>query len=866
MCMAVTILPSTILAADTGEDAVNPYYAAIIAMKEEYPEGTSWDNSNVYYWNGGWGAGGAGCAGFAFLLSDAAFGDAPAVKLTDITIEDVRIGDILRINNDTHSVIVLEVYEDHVVIAEGNYGGCVHWGRTLTADQVAEATYMLTRYGTVSDDLVPDSSEDTVTETEKPDDTFEETEDETENTEDTTDIAASGTCGENVTWTLSKSGVLTFDGEGDVTYSEYLDRGPWNDCGIDITYVKIGANVSIFDSEFQSMRYITAFDVDENNPYYSNDAYGVLFNKDKTLLMQMPGAFSGSYTVPDSVTTIQSNAFSGCENLTSVSIPDSVTRMDTLVFQRCSSLTNVTIGNGMTYLPAETFYNCQNLRQVTLGDNITYIGERAFYNCVNLTEVNIPDQVEEIERYAFQNCTSLTTLELPEGLTTIAPAAFINCGLTEITIPEGVSIISNSMFANCENLTKIEFTGDAPTFVRTAFDNVTATAYYPAENSTWTSDVMKNYGGNITWVPSDTAVLEITSQPTTQKVNAGSNANFNVAATGTGLSYQWQYKTSSSGSWTNCTATGNKTASMTVSATCAKSGYYYRCKVTDVIGTVKYTNVVRLYVLGVKTQPTTQKVKAGATATFKVSATGANKTYQWQTKTSSSSKWANCTFTGSKTATMSVPATTARNGYYYRCKITDDAGNVVYTNTVRLYVLGVKVQPTTQKVKAGTTAKFTVSATGSGKTYQWQCKTRSSGSWRNCTFTGSKTATMSVSATTDRNGYYYRCKITDSAGNVIYTNAVRLYVLGIKTQPTSKTVKSGNTAKFTVSATGSGLTYQWQYKTSSGTWKNTTLTGAKTATLSVKGTSARNGMQYRCKITDSAGNVIYTNAVKLTVK
>ena len=271
--------------------------------------------------------------------------------------------------------------------------------------------------------------------------------------------------------------------------------------------------------------------------------------------------------------------------------------------------------------------------------------------------------------------------------------------------------------------------------------------------------------------------------------------------------------------------------------------------------------------LAIKTQPSTQKVKAGNTASFKVSASGTGLSYQWQTKTSSSGSWKNCTFDGSKTASVSVPATTARTGYYYRCKITDGNGNVVYTNTVRLYVLGVKTQPTTQKVKAGATAKFTVSATGANKTYQWQTKTSSSGSWKNCTFTGSKTATLSVPATTARNGYYYRCKITDDAGNVVYTSTVRLYVLGVKTQPANKTVKKGSSAKFTVSATGSGLTYQWQTKTSSkGSWKNCSFTGSKTASMSVPATSGRNGYYYRCKITDSAGNVIYTNTVKLTVK
>ena len=277
--------------------------------------------------------------------------------------------------------------------------------------------------------------------------------------------------------------------------------------------------------------------------------------------------------------------------------------------------------------------------------------------------------------------------------------------------------------------------------------------------------------------------------------------------------------------------------------------------------------MVRLYVLGIKTQPTTQKVKAGTTATFTVSATGLNKTYQWQYKTSADGKWLNCTAEGNKTATLKVAATTGKSSYYYRCKISDNGGNTVYTNTVRLYVLGIKTQPTTQKVKAGTTATFKVSATGLNKTYQWQYKTSESGSWQNCTATGNKTATLKVSATTGKSGYYYRCVIKDDGGNTVYTNAVRLYVLGITTQPTAKTAKAGTTVKFTVAATGAGKTYQWQYRTSStGTWKNTTATGAKTATLSVSVTASKNGYQYRCIVKDNAGNSVTSNAAKLTVK
>lgn len=120
-------------------------YADMIAMKSKYPEGMKWTNANYYAWKGGIYSGGYGCAGFAFAISDAAFGDLPARKHTDFS--NIRVGDIVRMNNDTHSVIVLEVKESGVVVAEGNYNSSVHWGRQISFSAIrSTGTYVLTRY------------------------------------------------------------------------------------------------------------------------------------------------------------------------------------------------------------------------------------------------------------------------------------------------------------------------------------------------------------------------------------------------------------------------------------------------------------------------------------------------------------------------------------------------------------------------------------------------------------------------------------------------------------------------------------------------------------------------------------------------
>ncbi len=125
--------------------AGNPIYDAMIALKATYPEGTSWTNDSYYAWKGGLYSGGYGCAGFAFLLSDAAFGSNPAKMHYDLT--NLRVGDIVRIYNDTHAVVILEVHSDHVIVAEGNYNDSVHWGRNISRDEiVSQGNYVITRY------------------------------------------------------------------------------------------------------------------------------------------------------------------------------------------------------------------------------------------------------------------------------------------------------------------------------------------------------------------------------------------------------------------------------------------------------------------------------------------------------------------------------------------------------------------------------------------------------------------------------------------------------------------------------------------------------------------------------------------------
>ncbi len=171
-----------------------------------------------------------------------------------------------------------------------------------------------------------------------------------------------------------------------------------------------------------------------------------------------------------------------------------------------SEIQTVRILSGVTSIGDYAFVQCDHLTSVTIPSSVTRIGEYAFGWCSSLTSVTIPEGMTSIGNSAFMGCSSLASVTIPEGVTSIGNSAFRGCSsLASVTIPEGVTSIGNTAFAGCSNLTEIRFEGAAPAFGEyvfgTPYDSpVTATAYYPANDPTWTEEVRQDYGGNITWV------------------------------------------------------------------------------------------------------------------------------------------------------------------------------------------------------------------------------------------------------------------------------------------------------------------------------------------------------------------------------
>lgn len=149
-----------------------------------------------------------------------------------------------------------------------------------------------------------------------------------------------------------------------------------------LTSVSIPTTVtSIGTSAFADCGSLEGIWVDKDNAYYSNDGFGVLFNKEKNELIQAPGALSGTYTVPEGVERILESAFYGCEYLKNFNLPDSMTSIGEWAFEGCISLTEIVIPASVTIVGDYAFVYCKNLSKVKfLGDapSFGYYGDSTF--------------------------------------------------------------------------------------------------------------------------------------------------------------------------------------------------------------------------------------------------------------------------------------------------------------------------------------------------------------------------------------------------------------------------------------------------------------------------------------------------------
>ena len=349
----------------------------------------------------------------------------------------------------------------------------------------------------------------------------------------------------------------------------------------------------------------------------------------------------------------------------------------------------------------------------------------------------------------------------------------------------------------------------------------------------------------------------ITTQPGNQTVTVGQAATFSVSASGTApLSYQWRKN--------GANITGATSSSYTTPATTtADSGSTFSVVVTNSAGSAPSNNATltvnaAAVAPSITSQPANQAVTAGQMATFGVSASGtAPLSYQWRKN--------GLYITGATSSSYTTPATTtADSGSTFSVVITNSAGSATSNNatlTVNAAAVAPSImsQPANQAVTAGQTATFSVTASGTAPmSYQW----RKNGT--NITGATSSSYTTPATTTTDSSSTF-SVVISNSAGSVTSNNATLTVnqavaiAPSITTQPGNQTVTAGQTATFSVLATGTApLSYQWR--------KNgTNISGANASSYTTPATTtADSGSTFSVVISNSAGSVA-SNSPTLTV-
>ncbi|MBQ7547009.1 MAG: leucine-rich repeat domain-containing protein [Clostridia bacterium] len=160
-------------------------------------------------------------------------------------------------------------------------------------------------------------------------------------------IVESGTCGDNLTWTLDSEGTLTVSGNGYI-YGDLL-KGPF--C-------------------------------------------------EKSLIKKA--------VIEQGVYDIGAYTFQDCENLTSVSLPNGITTIDNYVFSSCHNLKDITIPNTVRSIQQGTFSDCSSLTSIVIPEGVEEIGWAAFSRCSSLTSVHIPTSVTFIALEAFADCNNIS--------------------------------------------------------------------------------------------------------------------------------------------------------------------------------------------------------------------------------------------------------------------------------------------------------------------------------------------------------------------------------------------------------------------------------------------------------------------------
>lgn len=236
---------------------------------------------------------------------------------------------------------------------------------------------------------------------------------------------------------------------------------------------------------------------------------------------------------------------------------------------------------------------------------------------------------------------------------------------------------------------------------------------------------------------------------------------------------------------------------------------------------------------------------------------GGGSAYQWQYSDNHGQSWSNSTEPGAATSQLQTTMTLAHHNRMYRCRVTIGIQNV-NTGVIILRALATWTQqPEPVSAKVGEKVSMTAKATAPEgiMSYQWQYSYDNGATWKNSSSSGAKTSTVKFTMQAGYQGMYWRCLATDIYGQESYSSGAGVAVQPewIK-HPENQSGKVGEYISYSVKFSGAKPTYQWQYSDDNGqTWKNSSSSGAKTATVKFKVAASYNGRRWRCVVTEANG-------------
>ena len=474
-----------------------------------------------------------------------------------------------------------------------------------------------------------------------------------------------------------------------------------------------------------------------------------------------------------------------------------------------------------------------------------------------------------------------TTIPAPSGFSFNSPAAVTAACPAPQNMSVSLNTISNGGFTGAISLTatgnpagtNVSFTtnpvtaGNGTIVILNGTNTLLPGNYTVTVNGTATGAVAQSRTLTFT-ITAGTAPV-ISSQPSDITVCTGSNATFSITANeGT---YQWQVSTNGGTSWSAITGATGATYTVT-NAGSAESGNLYRCIVSNTCGNSTTSTTALLTVASgttITTQPANASLCVGSSNIFRVVASGANLTYQWQRSTDGGNTWSTVTGATSSQYTLSS-ITLAMDGDQYRCIVNGTCTPSTATSSAAtlsvVSALSITQQPQSQTVCNGTNASFSITALGVSA-YQWQVSTDGGTSWSN--ITGATNTTYTVTAPgLALSGNLYRCVVSGSCGTANSSSATLTVnpITAITQQPNAQTICAGSAVSFSVTATGASITYQWQLSLNgcNGPWTN--ISGATSATYTIANAPVSlDNTAYRCIVNGTCTAALTSGCGLLTV-